>query len=410
MAGKYKILFFSSLIFLIFFGRLLAAVEMRKEPYLIYMGVQTEIHIMWQLTEKADCLIEWGVDESYSTGSVVTEEYGDDHQHSYNITNLRPGSSYLYRVTVNGQYYTGSFRVGYSNDDKLKFMVYGDSRFNPTMHNEIAGAMLTNIDPILNLQTLIFSTGDLVTFGELESAWDEELFNFKTENIKEMLANAPYQACIGNHDLPGDLFRKYFPYPFVADHYWSFDYGSAHFVILDQYAGFGPLSEQYSWLENDLSSTDKTWKFVFFHEPGWSAGLGVNGGHEDDIYVQEYLQPLFELYNVTIIFTGHNHYYARAVVDGINHITTGGGGAPLHGIEFNYPDEEYPNVVTASNSYHYCRVTIDGNSLYFSALDADSNVIDVVSINNAPDEENDINIISETGGGGCFISTAAYGL
>ncbi|MBK9777870.1 MAG: hypothetical protein IPP62_16195 [bacterium] len=73
-------------------------------------------------------------------------------------------------------------------------------------------------------------------------------------------------------------------------------------------------------------SSNKPWRFVVLHEPGWSAG----GGHPNNAAVQAYLQPLFVQYGVSIVFTGHNHYYARAVVDGVNHITTGGGGGPLH--------------------------------------------------------------------------------
>ena len=113
--------------------------------------------------------------------------------------------------------------------------------------------------------------------------------------------------------------QKYWPYPYVDNFYWSFDYGPSHIVVVDQYAPYTSNSPQYKWLENDLSGTDKQWIFIVFHEPSWSAG-----NHENNNEVQTYIQPLCEQYGVDIVFAGHNHYYARAEVNRVQHVTTGG--------------------------------------------------------------------------------------
>ena len=112
--------------------------------------------------------------------------------------------------------------------------------------------------------------------------------------------------------------------------------------------------------------------FIFFHEPGWSAG----GGHANDVTVQNDIQPLCETYGIDIVFAGHNHYYARANVNGIHHITTGGGGAPIR-----TPETGYPNIVTISESYHFCRIEIvDDSTLHFVAETPDGTTIDSFSI------------------------------
>ena len=80
-------------------------------------------------------------------------------------------------------------------------------------------------------------------------------------------------------------------------------------------------------------------------------------------------------YSASIIFAGHNHYYARAFVNGIHHVTTGGGGAPIR-----YPDKGSPFVVAAAGKYHFCKVEISGNRLTFSALAPDGDVIDSFSM------------------------------
>ena len=78
-------------------------------------------------------------------------------------------------------------------------------------------------------------------------------------------------------------------------------------------------------MRTDLAASAKPWKFIVLHEPGWSAG----GGHGNNTTVQNDIQPLAVQYGVAIVFGGHNHYYARANVSGVTHLTMGGGGAPL---------------------------------------------------------------------------------
>ena len=230
-------------------------------------------------------------------------------------------------------------------------------------------------------QSLILATGDLVNNGNHESDWDDQFFATGYPNINEMLANVPYQACMGNHEGLGVLFEKYFPYPFVNvldGRYWSFDYGPAHFAILDQYAvgGYQTGSPQHDWLEIDLANTGQPWKYIILHEPGWSAG---GNGNNQDVIV--YIQPLCEDYGVSTVFAGHNHFYSRAVnpvLTGVEHITTGGGGAPLV-----TPQSGWPFIVTYVDPpvHHFCKVTITcGQVMNLTAINVHGQVIDAFSI------------------------------
>ena len=107
------------------------------------------------------------------------------------------------------------------------------------------------------------------------------------------------------------------------------------------------------------------------HEPGWSAG----GGHGNNTTVQNDLEPLFRQYGVSIVFGGHNHYYARATVDGIQHLTVGGGGAPLYA-----PASGYPNIVVTKQAYSFGQFTIAGNTLTAKIVDSTGSVIDTFTI------------------------------
>ena len=424
---------------------------LRKGPYLIYEGKNTEMTVLWQLYRKSECQIRWGIDASHLSQRAKTVEYGNDHQHAYTLKNLEPGTKYAYQVIVDDEKYSGSvYAAPDKNVKKLKFMAYGDSRSHPEIHNKVAAGVVSTYTTNKDFQTLIISSGDLVKFGAEESEWDEQLFDPAWAMIGKMMANLPFQSCLGNHELYYKdyknidyslrLFKKYFPYPYVKHAYWSFDYGPAHFIMLDQYyyqevmkklkeiktthemleidtrkleekvrdlekrdvkraakyrkkadmalakaenvrKEMDRLEKQFqksiniqlSWIEEDLASSTKIWKFLIYHEPGWSAGGSY--AHSNNTVVQRYVQPLMERYRVSMAFAGHNHYYARALVRGVHHITTGGGGAPLYN-----PRNNRPNVITSSKAHHFCKVEIEGNILRFNSVKPDGTVIDTFTI------------------------------
>jgi hypothetical protein len=344
---------------------------MRKPPYLIYPGNNTQMKVLWQLNSTATSTIDWGTDTLYSVGSAQTSEYGSDHQHSYTITNLIPWAKYYYKVSAGADKFVGSFRSAPNSDtSSTKLIVYGDSRTYPADHDQVANGIVSAYAADSSFQSLLISVGDLTTNGDQEPGWDTELFATGYAYLQTMLATMPFQVVMGNHEGSGVLFSKYLPYPFTGGRYWSFDYGPAHFVIVDQYTNYGPGSPQLAWIEDDLDATTKPWKFICLHEPGWSAG-----GHANNTSVQNYIQPLCEKYGVRVVFGGHNHYYARAAVNGVQHITTGGGGAPLY-----TPNPAYPNVVTATMSLDYCKVEIDSNVFHLTALTPGGQVIDEFTI------------------------------
>ena len=339
----------------------------RKEPYLLFTGDPDAMDVHWQLHAAAPCTIDWGLDTGYSLGSEVTIEHGDDHQHTHKFTGLAPSTLYFYQVRSGGEAKPGSFRSPPAPDEtRLKFFAYGDTRSFPEDHDAVAARMVDVFQADAEFQTLTLHVGDLVDNGELEEHWDEQFFDPVYADIAQLHANLPTQAARGNHERDAVLYAKYFPYPFVMSRAWSFDYGPAHFVVVDQYIGYGPSSQQLAWVENDLATTDRPWKFMVVHEPGWSAG-----GHENDPDVQGHLHPLCVRYGVRILFAGHNHYYARAIVDSVHHVTTGGGGAPLYA-----PDNQYPHLVAIAKDYHYCTIEIDGDSLTYATVNCLGETLD----------------------------------
>ncbi len=357
-----------------------------KTPYLVYAGSIPEMNILWQLTDSAQCTIEWGTDTTRSTGTELTTEYGTDHQHVFTICDLIPSTEYYYQVSCAGVSYAGSFySAPDSTETSLSFMVYGDTRSNFMVHDSIAGAMVSIYRTRPEFQTILFGAGDMVKYGGYEVSWQKEFFNEEQTNLRRRMMDVPYVQCPGNHELYEKLYLglnldtpllgKYFPYPYVDRRYWSLDYGPAHFTIVDQYPadynGRGLISpEELAWIQDDLSTSSSDWKFVILHEPGWSCG-----SHSNNDDVQKLLQPIFEACGVQIVFSGHNHYYARACRNGVYHVTTGGGGAPL-----SEPLTDWPNVIVTRPDYNFCLLEIDRDTLSFRVLNLNKCVMDSFTV------------------------------
>jgi hypothetical protein len=343
----------------------------RKAPYLLYTGLNSEMLILWQLRQQKNCIIRWGTDTTYSVGIDTTQEFGNDHQHKIILTGLTPNTHYYYKVECNNQEAkTGDFISGADiQANQLSFYAYGDTRSYPVQHDSVARAILSSIAQYPVSHTLLISNGDIVADGDKEDDWDNQLFSAGYPGLQKMLATLPYLAAVGNHEGQGVLFAKYFPYPMFVNgqYYYSFDYGPVHFTVLDQYTAYSSGSAQYNWLVNDLSSTNKPWKIILMHKPGWSAG----GGHSNSGTTQNTIQPLCLKYGVHFVIAGHNHYYARASVQGVQHITTGGGGAPLY-----TPNPNADSIVTVDKSLHFCKLDINQDTLTFSAVRADASLIE----------------------------------
>lgn len=366
--GRFRFFFIISMVAFSFCVQGASGQVLEKGPYLICTGVNTEMMVLWQTSAATSCSIEWGTSTSYGKSATVTR-YGDD-QYKYTIGNLMPGTKYQYRVSVNSSKYTGSFRAPppvYAGS--VKMLAYGDTRSQPDRHDEVNAAMIEAYTDDPDYQTITLLSGDW-TSGDSESDWTSQFFGRTRANSMEMQANMPIAGCRGNHEGGAGNYGKYWPYPYESGGmYWSFDYGPVHIAIVDQYAGYRTGSTQLTWLENDLATSTARWKFILLHAPGWSAG-----SHGDAGDVRTYIQPLCETYGVSIVFAGHNHNYARAMVNGVAHVTTGGGGAPLYGVSW------WENVVALESAHHFCEIDIQGGSLTLTARRTDGSVIDTVEM------------------------------
>ena len=409
---------------------------MRKGPYLLYTGDNTGMTILWQTDRSPeDCLcgIEWGSAKGqYEHGPEKVWEndsYKEHHQFKFHISGRSPGSVTYYRITCEGksvQTFTGSFRTAPRDDaTSLTFYAYGDTRGtkrNPSRQNYVLEQLMKDMDKDpANRQTLCIHSGDFAKWGMVETCWDERdedrrdngYFIRKEPNMR-FLASIPVMGCLGNHegyghgyifdyDAYGKLFKKYWPYPFypsgkMTSFYYSFNYGPVHFSVVDvndrngnyekpgdkkeegrnlTLAGLRPGTDQYKWLNGDISGSSKPWKIVVFHNPAWAASKG----RERYQHIRDNLHPLFIEKGIKLVIQGHNHFYSRCVKDGITYLTLGGGGAGLYDPDAKGPTKEYPFVIKAKKAYHFARFKVSANQIEVTVIDSSGNNVETFYIN-----------------------------
>lgn len=382
----------------------IAGADFRKGPWLLYDNHPSAMTVMWQANASADSSINWySLSDFKGVQTAAVRENSnapDQHLYTATISGLAPGEMVRYTVDLNGHTQSGTFKAApAASATALSLYALGDSRTYPEVFDKVMGAVAADAaaDPFQR-QTLIMHDGDFTSTGMIEDSWDSEYFNRGFSGTTTALATMPVMTTLGNHEgtlksseviggtvVPavqasaqdfGAVLRKYYPYAEYASRghsYYSFDYGPVHVAVLDQYTtSLDPGSAQYQWLDQDLATTSQHFRLVMFHEPVFSAN-GLNGiGNPDNLTTRQDVVPLIERYGVQLVLQGHNHYYARASVNGTQYLTLGGAGAPMFP-----PDPSYsPYLMATAQGLHFARMDITGNLMTVTTLTPEGKVLD----------------------------------
>jgi acid phosphatase type 7 len=321
-------------------------------PMSVNVGPRTAT-VVW-IVKSADVMLKGGGEERTAPALRVEKT---------TFTGLKSGVTYEYTVPGHDEL-KGSFKTAPAAGEPFEFVVYGDTRTRHDVHRKVIAAILANTKPDFVLQT-----GDLVADGNDPSLWP--IF-FDIEGA--LLRKTAFFPALGNHERNS---ANYYEYMQNAA-YYSFNWGSAHFAVLDSDIGnFGNSEgarqefwkQQTEWLEQDLAKNQKAeFRFVSAHHPPMTAVASRQG---DNPHMTA-LMPMFEKYHVTAGFFGHDHNYQHYVKNGIHYVITGGGGAPLYDVD-KPPQGITIKVATTEN---FVRVRVNGKLAQVDALLLDGSKLD----------------------------------
>jgi len=305
---------------------------------------------------------------------------------------------------------------------RFSFISYGDTRGQADGrelqrdHGRIVDAMIEAIRSRASSPfpvRFIVQSGDAVTSGAAAEQWNVSFTPIIERLTRE--GHVPFFVAVGNHDTTarplGDPLRQLALRTTLAatsrlipaegsprrlDGYptFAFGYGNTLVVVIDSNVAADPV--QLSWVAGQLESIDHArYRHVIavFHHPPFSSG--PHGGpivEPQTEALRRLYMPLFRRHHVRMTITGHDHFYEhwteRYADDSgehrIDHLVTGGGGAPIYTYQGEPDLTDYfarakplklglehvvrPGRTIADNPHHFVVVQVDGDELSLEVI------------------------------------------
>ena len=249
-----------------------------------------------------------------------------------------------------------------NKDGSLKFAVLGDfGTGEPAQYQMAAQIVRTHQSFKFPLVILV---GDNLYGSERPQDFRQK---FELPYKPLLDAGVKFQASLGNHDSREQ--REYPPFNMNGKLYYSFKAPaqSARFFALES-TYMEP--QQIVWFEKELKASNDDWKIVFFHHSLYCSA----GRHGSDVQLRQKLEPLLVSYNVTVVFTGHDHVYERVKPQkDVTYFVVGSSGKVAPG------DLIRGSPIMASGfdaEQAFLIAEIDGDQMTFNAISRSGKVVD----------------------------------
>lgn len=304
------------------------------------------------------------------------------------LNNLTPGIEYVYRVGSPGNFSSqGIFRTAPNDGSGFTFLHITDTQGASLRDYTLWKNTLNKALAKFPSARFLVHTGDMVDDGQYSNQW-----NMFEGSVSTELLNLAIEPTVGNHEVLNENktntnarnFVDNFDLPISlnsgapAGTVYSFDYGNAHFAVLNTECAASNLKIEAEWLKSDMLASKKQWKIVALHR-------GPYGATYDSATTRGILCPVFDTTGVDLILQGHDHNYVRSTMKGGIKVPLGKG--PLYitsnsgGVKF-YPlkPRSWQSVDLQPMTQMFTALNISNNKMYIKAYDIKYNLVDSVTL------------------------------
>jgi 3',5'-cyclic AMP phosphodiesterase CpdA len=249
-----------------------------------------------------------------------------------------------------------------NKEDSLKFGVLGDFGTGEREQYQLA-------DQMAKLHTrfvyeIVVTVGDNLYGSERPQDFVKK---FEAPYKPLLDAGVKFYASLGNHDAREQ--SRYKLFNMEGRTYYTFKAPKEDvrfFALESDY----PKPEQMAWLEEELENSNEKWKIPYFHHPLYSSGER----HGSDLTLRQTLEPLFIKYGVSVVLTGHDHFYERIKPqNGILYFVVGSGGKLRGG---NIDRNSGLTAKGFDTDLAFLAAEISGDEMYFNTISRQGTIID----------------------------------
>ncbi|MDQ6859879.1 MAG: metallophosphoesterase [Verrucomicrobiota bacterium] len=297
-----------------------------RGPYL-QTGTPTSLVIRWRTNVATDSRVRFGT----APDSLIfnADDTTATTEHQVKLTGLSAGTRYYYSVgsstvtLAGGADFTFQTSPLIGSSAPTRIWVIGDS-------GEGTPAAATVRDSYLNY-TGTRATDVWLMLGDnaYENGTDAEYQTTLFDMYARPLRNTILWPTIGNHDTaesgtpPATLpYFNIFSLPAngeaggvasATNRYYSFDYGSIHFICLDSMTSDRqPGGAMLTWLQRDLAATTQPWLIAYWHHAPYSRGIIDSDTDPNCTDMRQNVVPILEKRGVDLVLAGHSHDYERS--------------------------------------------------------------------------------------------------
>ena len=212
------------------------------------------------------------------------------------------------------------------------------------------------------------------------------------------MGNHETYSCEWKERLP-TAYLRYFAVPDnesekFSRYYYSFDFGAAHFAVLDsQQAELekilgNNIDEQINWLRKDIAMSKKIWKIIFIHKDVLQYRITGRPERREGISeIGEVFMPIFDELKIDAVFTAHLHTYRnrghlknfQADESGPLYILTGlAGDVRYPGLWINHELDKV--IAPQPETDNYLTLEVDEKNLTVRCFLPNGKEIDVVTL------------------------------
>ncbi len=337
------------------------------------------------------------IDDSHRLAAESTElstHLGKVRYHTVRFEELTPRTMYAYRVG-DGERWSEWFHFTTASDkaEPFTFIYFGDAQ---NAIRSMWSRVLREAHAEAPRAAFAIHAGDLVNVGDSERDWGEW---FAAGGwLNGMLPVVPVP---GNHEYHLDhegpepvralapTWTSQFPLPDngpaeTRGTAYCLDYQGVRLLALDTNQ---PIDGQAAWLDERLEENEQNWVIVTMHHPVHSAAANRQNDR-----LREILDPLFRRHGVDLVLQGHDHTYARGVVNGpTGDVNVPAGrthqveGGPVFVVSVSGPkmyaiDREPWMQRIAEGTQLYQVIHVDGDTLSYEARTAKGELYDAFTL------------------------------